>query len=287
MEQQEQQGQQGQQEQREVSVNDRRLLRAELRSLVTGINLVVLVIAIAAGMWGVFDGMTDAGGDRFAGIMTIVAPSVYAGWCMLEVALRRGTSPLSVLTRLVSACLIAPGLVVVPIAVAQAVAVVFPGIRHVIEAAAEDNGGFHYYWAEGIGAQLFLVPLAGWGIGMVIALGVCMILTLPILSLRAPDTVSSGSHIEAVAAQRRAPTTAFVFCGLGATMLGIVLWVFGDGGSIAEFPEDLGRFIQTLSSGYVDWHGAMWLIGVVLVVAGVVSMAWGCVPVMAARRRGD
>jgi hypothetical protein len=70
-------------------------------------------------------------------------------------------------------------------------------------------------------------------------------------------------------------------------MLGIVLWVFGDGGSIAEFPEDLGRFIQTLSSGYVDWHGATWLIGVVLVVAGVLAMAWGCVPVMAARRRTD
>jgi hypothetical protein len=276
-----------QQEQQEVLVNDARMLRAELRSLTSGINLVVLIIAVAVGVWGVFDGMTDAGGDRFAGSLSTVAPSVYAGWCMLEPALRRRTSAVSVITRLVSACLIAPGFAVVPIAVVQAIAVIFPGIRHVIEAAAENNGGFHYYWAEGIGAQLFLVPLAGWMIGMVVALGVCLILTLPILSLRAPGTVSSGSHIEAVAVEERDPTTAFLFCGLGATTLGIVLWVFGDGGSITEFPEDLGRFIQRLSSGYFDWHGAMWLIGVVLVVAGVLAMARACVPVMAARRRRD
>lgn len=264
---------------------DARQWRAELRSLTTGVNLVVLVVAVAVGVWGVFDGMTDAGGDRFAGSLSTVVPSVYAGWCMLELALRRRTSTVSVTTRLASACLIAPALAAVPIGVVQAIAVIFPGIREVIEAAAEHNGGSHYYWAEGIGAQLFLVPLAGWMTGSAVALGVCLILTLPILSLRAPDTVSSGSHIEAVAAEKREPTTAFVFCGLGVTMLGIVLWLFGDGGSVAEFPEDLGRFIQTLSFGYFDWHGAMWLIGVVLVVAGVLAMAWGCVLVMAGRRR--
>jgi hypothetical protein len=274
-------------EQQKVVVNVARLRRAEFRALTTGTNLVVLVIAVAVGVWGVFDGMTDAGGERFAGSLNTVAPSVYAGWCMLELALRRRTKPVSVITRLASACLIAPGLAAVPIGVVQAIAVTFPGIRQLIQAAAENNGGFHYYWAEGIGAQLFLVPLAGWMIGSVVALGVCLILTLPILSLRAPDTVSTGSHLDAVAAEKRVPTTAFVFCGLGATMLGIVLWVFGDGGSFAEFPEDLGRFIQTLSYGYFDWHGAMWLIGVVLVVAGVLAMAWACVPVMAARRRRD
>lgn len=68
-------------------------------------------------------------------------------------------------------------------------------------------------------------------------------------------------------------------------MLGIVLWVFGDGGSIAEFPEDLERFTGALSSGYFDGNGAMWLAGVPLVAAGVLAMAWGCLPVTAARLR--
>ena len=274
-------------QQQDEVVNDARLRRAELRSLTTGINLVVLVIAVIVGVWGVFDSMNDAGGDRFVGNLSTVAPSIYAGWCMVELALRRRASSVSVVLRMASACLIAPGLVAVPIGVVQAIVVTFPGIRRVIEAAAEHNGGFHYYWAEGIAAQLFLVPLAGWMIGSCVALGVCLILTLPILSLRAPEAVSSGSYIEAVAAEKRVPTTAFVFCGLGATMLGVVLWVFGEGGSVAEFPEDVGQFIRTLSVGYVDWHGAMWLIGVVFVVVGVLAMAWGCVRVMPARQRTD
>lgn len=272
------------QQQGDIAVNDARTWRTEIRSLTTGINLVVLVIAVAAGVWGTFDGMTDAGGDRFAGNLTIIAPSVYAGWCMVQPALRRRASTLSVMMRLGSACLLAPALAAVPIGVVQAIAVVFPGIRHSIEAAAEDNGGFHYFWAEGIGAQLFLVPIAGWMIGSAVALGVCLILTLPILSLRAPDAVSGGSHIEAVAADKQAPTTAFVFCGLGATMLGIVLWAFGEGGSVAEIPEELGRVLQALTSGYIDWDGAMWLIGVVFVVVGVLAMAWGCARVLRARQ---
>ncbi|WP_323961624.1 hypothetical protein GC088_06815 [Arthrobacter sp. JZ12] len=274
-----------QQEQQEVSGNDTGLWRAELRSLITGVNSAVLVIAVAAGVWGVFDGMADARGDRFGGSLIFAAPMVYAGWCMLEPALRRNTSTGSVMMRLASAFLIAPGLVVVPIAAVQGIALIFPGMRQMIENAAENNGGNHHYWSEGLGIQLLLIPFAGWAAGMGVALFACMILTLPILSLRAPSVVSSGSHIESVAAEQRAPTTAFVFCGLGATMLGIVLWNFGDGGSITEFPEDFGRFMGALSAGAFLWKDAVWLIGVVFVVAGVLAMAWGCVPVTAARRR--
>ena len=276
-----------QEQQHVVEVKDARLRRAELRSLTTGTNLVVLVVAIAVGVLGVFDSMNDAEGDRFIGLMSTAAPGIFAGWCMLEPALRRRTRTGSVFMRIASACLFAPVLVAVPIGVIQAIAVLFPGIRHAIEVGAERNNGFHYYWAEGIGAQLFLVPLAGYMIGMCIALGVCLIVTLPILSLRAPDAVSGGSRIEAVAAEKRDPATAFLFCGLGATILGIVLWVFGEGGSIAEFPGDLGGFIQSLAYGYVNWASAIWLVGVVFVVAGVLAMAWACVPLLTARQRKD
>lgn len=274
-----------QQQQSDVVADDTHAWHTELRALTSGVNLVVLVLAVAVGVWGVFDSMTDAGGDRFIGIFSTVSPSVFAGWCMLEPALRRRSSTGGVILRLASACAIAPALVAIPIGAVQAIAVLFPGIRNVIDAAAAGNGGFHYHWAEGIGAQLLLVPVAGWMIGACVALGVCIILTLPIISLRRPDTVSSGSHIEAVAAEERDPTTAFVFCGLGVTMLGIGLWVFGGGNGIDEFPGDLARFMQSLSYGYASWHNAMWLVGVVLVVVGALAMAWGCIPVLAARAR--
>ena len=68
---------------------DAHLWRNETRSLVSGVNLVVLIAAIAAGVFGVFDSMTDADGDRFWGNLVVAAPGIYAGWCMLEIAWRR------------------------------------------------------------------------------------------------------------------------------------------------------------------------------------------------------
>jgi hypothetical protein len=263
---------------------DARYWSDELRSLVGGANLVVLVACVALGVWGSFDSMTDAGGDRLWGNLATIAPGVYAGWCMLEPALRRSASIGAVLMRMVSACLIAPGLVSVPIGIVQAIAMLFPSAREAIAASSSDNGGFHYYWSEGIVAQIFLVPFAGWIIGMCVALGVCLILSLPILSVRAPRVVATGSHIDEVSGVKRDSTTAFVFCGLGATVLGIALWVFGDGGSILDFPDDAARVLSALTR-YGIFYGddAMWLFGVVFVVAGVFAMGWGCLRVVRAR----
>ncbi|MGM7672067.1 hypothetical protein [Microbacterium sp. A93] len=266
------------------ATDDAHLWREEIRSLVSGANLVVLIAVIALGVWGVFDSMTDADGDRVWGTLVVVAPGIYAGWCMLEASWRSGDMT-SLLLRLVSACLIAPLLALIPIAVVQAIAVAFPGVRDTIAQAAAQNTGFHYFWDEGVVSQLYLVPIAGYAIGACIGLGVALIITLPVLSIRSPGVVSAGSHIEKVDGARRSSTTAFVFVGLGITVLGIALWAFGEGGSILEFPEDFGRLMNTLSHGYFHWDQAMWLIGAVLVVTGVLSMGWGCVRVLTARVR--
>jgi len=189
--------------------------------------------------------------------------------------------------RTISACLIAPAFVAVPIAAVVGIAVLFPGTRDAITAAESANGGFHYYWSEGIGSQLVLVPMAGWIVGAAVALGVLLILTLPIVSIRFPMAVSAGSHIEKVAGYKRASTPALIFCGLGATTLGIALWVFGEGGSIVDFPEGLRRFLDQLSQGIFYCDEAMWLFGVTFVMIGVAAMGWGCARVMFARGRGS
>jgi len=257
--------------------------RDETRSLLRGVNLIVLIAAIAAGIWGAVDSMTDAGGDRFAGSLFVAAPGVYAGWCMLEVAWKRLASVVTVLLRLVSACFFAPAFVAFPIGVVQAIAVAFPGVRESIAEAKAANGGSHYYWDEGVVQQLLLVPFGGYVVGMCVALGVALILTLPIISIRAPQIAAQGSHIEKVDGAKRLSATAFVFVGLGATTLGIVLWVFSDGDSILEVPQGIGRFVRALSYGYVDGEELAWLLGVGLVVGGVAFMAWGCVRVLFAR----
>lgn len=266
--------------------NDERSWRNELRSLVIGGNLVALVLCIALGTWGIFGSMADASGDSPVGSLAVAAPGVYAGWCMSEMAWRRGVSLVDLLLRLVSACLIAPFLVAVPVGVIQLITIAFPGVRAIIDEAAAGNGGFHYYWDEGIASQLFLVPLGGVVIGMCVALGAALIIVMPVLSIRAPQVVAGGSHLEKVDAGRRDSTTAFVFCGLGAIVLGIVLWVFGDGDSIAEAPAAFGRAFDELRRyGSVYWPDTVWLFGVVLVVLGVLFAGIACVRVIAARAR--
>ncbi|MGO2747504.1 hypothetical protein [Microbacterium sp.] len=258
--------------------------RDETRSLVSGVNLIVLIVAIVAGIWGVFDSMTDADGERFAGNLFIAAPGIYAGWCMLEIAWKRLASIGTVIMRLVSACFFAPAFVAVPVAVIQLIAVAFPGVRDAIADAQTQNGGFHYYWDAGIAEQLLLLPMGSYVIGMCVPLGVALIIVLPVISIRTPHIAAQGSHLEKVESGKRMSTTAFVFVGLGATVLGIGLWQFGDGRSITEFPEDLGRLLHALTTyGVFFWDDAVWLFGVVFVTAGVLVMGWGCVRVMFAR----
>lgn len=266
-------------------IDDPHPLRADLRAMRRGANLVVLLVAVAGGVWGVFDTLADAGGDHPWGTLSIAAPAVYAGWCMLEMAWKPLSQVGTVLLRLMTACFVAPLFVAVPVGIVQAVALAFPGVRQTIADATAANDGFHYWWSEGLGAQLALVPGAGYVVGMCAPLAVILIIVMPVLSLRAPSIAAEGSHLEKVEPGRRDAATAFVFVGLGATVLGIGLWGFGEGRSIGEFPEYLGRFVEALSYGYARWDEAVWLIGVVLIVLGVAAMAWGCVRVLIARRR--
>ncbi|WP_144792473.1 hypothetical protein [Microbacterium paludicola] len=262
---------------------DIRLWREEIRSLPRGGNLVTALVCVALGVWGVFDSLSDADGDRFWGTLPIIVPGVFAGWCILQMTWRRLDSLIPLLLRFVSACLIAPLFVAVPIGIVQAVAVAFPGVRDEIARSQAANNDFHYWWAEGIGSQLVLVPFAGYMLGGCIALGVSLIIVFPVISLRAPAVVASGSHLEKVPVGQRDYTAAFVFVGLGATVLGIALWNFGRGGSIAEFPEGVARLLEDVSYGYFFWEDTVWLFGVVFVVIGVALMAAGCLRVMFAR----
>ncbi|PKI90310.1 hypothetical protein CW368_11070 [Actinomycetales bacterium SN12] len=269
----------------EEPIEDPHPFRSDLRAMLTGANLVVLIAAIAAGVWAVFDTLADADGERPWGMLPVAAPAAYAGWCMLEIAWKPLSEIGPVLRRLVTACFVAPLFVAVPVGVVQAIAVAFPGVRQTIDDASSANDGFHYWWSEGIGAQLGLVPVAGYVIGTCAPLAVLLIIVMPVLSLRAPRIAAEGSHLEKVEQGRRGAATAFVFVGLGSMTLGVGFWTFGDGGSLVEFPEDLGRFLDAVSHGYVPWDDAVWLVGVVLVVLGVAAMAWGCVQVLFARGR--
>lgn len=261
---------------------DIRVYRDGIRALLTGVNGVVLGVSLALMAWGMIDSLIDADGDRPIGLLVIATPALYAGWVTLEIAWRAQRLT-DLMARIVTGCLVAPLFVAVPGFMMHALAVALPPVREAIARAADANDDFHYYWSEGIGQQLLLVPLGGWVVGAAIALGVCLIVTLPVLSLRAPRVVAAGSRIEPGAQDSLNRSVPAVFCGLGAVILGIVLWVGGEGGSIGEFPDGVRELFAASRYGPPHADQWMWPLGVVLVVAGCASILVGVL--LVGRRR--
>ncbi|CAN7421079.1 hypothetical protein [Knoellia sp. LjRoot47] len=92
--------------------------------------------------------MGDAAGDGLGLVVPIAAPAVVSAWAVLELVWRRTDMPLP--TRLFLACISAP----LPSAVLSALTVgglsALPAARRAVEEASAGNGGFHYWWDDGV-----------------------------------------------------------------------------------------------------------------------------------------
>lgn len=217
---------------------------------------VVPIALFMASMWGVYDGMHDPDGDRAWGSLAVFTPSIMAIWWAAAAACWRSPTGPAVLIRMVTA----PLIVHVPLIVANVLGKLalwsLPGNRDVIAHAGGRRQ--HHYWSEGIGGELLLTGLGGYAMAGAIGILAILVITLPVLSIRAPEALALGSHLEKIEhPSLRDNTTAQVFVGLGLLCAGL-----------------LASLLFTYTT-----------LGTTLIALGIILMLLACILTIAARIR--
>ncbi len=171
-----------------------RILTALREEFSTWLWVITGVLA-AASLVTTWQSLGDAEGDGLGLLVPIAAPSVVAAWACLELFWRDTEMPLP--TRLFLACVSAP----LPAALASALVVGGLGslpvaVRAVSQAGAA-NGGFHYWWDDGVGPVSGVWTFFGsWGIGGAAGLFVLLVVVLPVLSWVRTGEVVEGTRVE-------------------------------------------------------------------------------------------
>ena len=156
---------------------------------------VITGVLAAASVLTTWQSLDDAEGDGLGLLVPIAAPSVAAAWACLELFWRDTVMPLP--TRIFLACISAP----LPAALASALVVgglgSLPAAARAVDAAGEANGGFHYWWDDGVGPVTGVWTFFGsWGIGGAAGLLVLLVVVLPVLSWMRTDEVLDGTRVE-------------------------------------------------------------------------------------------
>lgn len=157
--------------------------------------------------------MGDAEGDGLGLLVPIAAPAAVSAWAVLELVWRHTEMPLP--TRLFLACISAP----LPSAVVSALVVgglsALPSAGAVVREAADANGGFHYWWDDGVGPVTGMWTFFGsWGIGGAAGLVVLLVLVMPVLAWTRSGDVLEGTRIEAHRQGRLVITGVYVVLAL-------------------------------------------------------------------------
>lgn len=258
--------------------------RAEARRAYLTPRVLIVVAAFALACWGTLDSFHDAGGERLLGAMPFAAPALLTGWMTLSVVWMRTFSLQTLMARILFAGFVGA----VPLIIANMLFLVgawmVPANRALIHGAR-----FHYWWVDSIGMQVMLTGLGGFIGQLGGVLLVALIITLPILSLRNPKVVATGSHLWKVEdGKHRDTLAAYVFCGLGSFMLGLLLALptkgVEDPYSVVEeliFSAQLFFVYQRMD----DLERVVWLAGVGFMGGGLMLVAVACGEVLVARIR--
>lgn len=257
---------------------------AEVRRAYLGPRLLIAIAAFALSCWGTLDSYRDADGDRILGAMPLLAPGLLAGWMTLSVVWMRNFSIQTLMARILFAGFVGA----VPVIIANTLFLLgtwaVPANRALIHSVR-----FHYWWEGSIGIQLVLTGFGGLVGQMCGVLAVALIITLPILSLRNPKVVATGSHLWKVEDSKRRDTlAAYVFCGLGSFILGLILVVPTKGLEDAFAIVDELWFSVRLFFVYQrmdDVERVVWLTGVGFMAGGLMLLAVACGEVVVARIR--
>lgn len=256
-------------------------------------TVLVALLLSALAIWSLWDSMSDARGDRPGITIAIIAPGIFAAWVLISYLFHRKDAS-SLLARIVLGCLVVPVPIIVIAMIGISVVWFIPGNQEALQAAAEANHGFHYFWEDSsLGSFLLLYFFGGYAIAAAIGLGVVLIIMMPVTAIMAPSVAAAGSHLELVEKARfRDNLTAQLFVGLGLLCLGLIFTMMLAGGyDFADIPQWIDSLTRYEWSGYepfddrFDRGMTLLFFGTALIIAGIAFMISPIVETLRARSR--
>lgn len=152
-----------------------------------------------ASIYGSYDSLSDAYGDRRLGHIPLVAPSVVAIWVSFELLWRR--TALTLPHRLFITCILTPLPSVIISTIAWA-AFGASGYGQDLITSTSEGIYDHYYWprdARGLAAAP-LMFFGGWGVAGFMGLMSLLIVVLPVKAFLATRELTAGTQLDPSAA---------------------------------------------------------------------------------------
>lgn len=220
-----------------------RLLLAEISPYTWGL---IGLLGVAS-IYGSYDSLGDAYGDRRLGQIPLAAPSVVAIWVSFELLWRR--TALALAQRLFIACILTP-LPSVVISTVAWTALGASGYGQDLITSSSEGIYDHYYWprdARGLAAAP-LMFFGGWGVAGFMGLMSLLVVVLPLKAFLATREVMDGTRLDPAAATSAA-VVRIAFGAMSVGTLTAICWAAKLSGALT-----LGLLVVT--AGLIGWAAA-------------------------------
>lgn len=229
------------------------------------------VLLFVASSWGTWDSFYDGDADRLYGTFPLLAPLVLVSCHVIALGWAKGTAFGKALGR---AALIGAALPI-PLALANGLFFLIAWMVPANRAAYEGYDGNHYYMND-FGEHLFITTLGTVVMSFGVALIVFILVTLPILVIRAPADVADETRIGQVRSGRiRKVSISLIVFGLSFWTLGGIILVATRG------TDDLARKFRhawrAVHEEYASTEELVWLVGALIALLGAAAIAWGLI----------
>src|SRR5699024_1828162 len=204
-------------------MNLKKFMKDELKKVYYGPQLLIVIGLFGLSCWGTIDSFYDPGGHRFLGALPFVTPAILAGWRVLTILRKQ----INCAEKLVIHFFFYSFIVALPFIIANIFFVIGAWMVPVNQAFIEGYEGFHYWWAASIGLQTTITGLGGLAGQLIGAIAAMLFIILPVFSIQKPEILQKRSNLTKIKdVDRRNKITAFIYCGLGATIFIIALVFF-------------------------------------------------------------
>lgn len=264
----------------ETEISFRRLAWEEIQRAYRWPRTWFPLLLFALASWGTWDSFHDGAGDRVYGTFTLLAPVALASCYVIALGWAKGITFGLAIGRTVILGIALP----IPLTVANALFFIIAWMVPANRAAYENYDRNHYYMHD-FGEHLMITTIGTVVMSGAVALLVLILVTLPIIVLRAPVDVAEETRVGRVRSVRiRKVSISLIVCGLSVFLLGGILAIATRGTDriVREF-----RFIwRAIQEDRASTEELVWFIGMLISAAGGAAIVCGLALFLIAPRSG-